>query len=379
MRVAFVSDAVHPFNEGGKERRLWEISRWLARAGYHVDVYTMNWWRGPKTIEVDGVSFHAVCKFHPLYRGTHRSTLQAILFGVATLKLARERFDALDVDHIPYFPLLSARLVCLIRHKRLTATWHEVWGREYWVRYAGPAGHVGYLIERVTALMPDQIIANSEQTAERLRDMMRYAKPISVLPSGLDFEAIDAEAPSDTGVDVLYAGRLLDHKGVDILLRAVSVVSQYRPQVDCLVIGEGPERTNLERLSVELGIAANVRFCDFLPGNEIYGVMKSAGVFVLPSAREGYGLVVIEANACGLPVVTVRHQDNAATRLVQEGVNGFLAERNASDVARAILLTLLRRSTLDPRSTVDRARESLAWDNVASRVGRVLLCGSAEG
>ncbi len=68
--------------------------------------------------------------------------------------------------------------------------------------------------------------------------------------------------------------------------------------------------------------------------------MKSARVFVLPSDREGFGLVVLEANACGLPVITVRRPDNAAQNLVVEGKNGFIAELDDADLARTILLVL---------------------------------------
>jgi glycosyltransferase involved in cell wall biosynthesis len=254
-----------------------------------------------------------------------------------------------------------------------------VWGQEYWVRYAGRLGHVGSLIERLAAHMPDQIIAVSPQTAERLRATLRLSTPISSIPLGVDLEAIDAEAPSETRVDVLYAGRLLDHKGVDILLRAVFAATLHRPDLTCLIVGEGPERANLERLCADLGLAANVRFSDFLPDDGIFGVMKSAGVFVLPSEREGYGLVVIEANACGLPVVTVRNRDNAARHLIRDGVNGYLADREARDLARVLLLALSSRSTLSPRSTVELERESLDWDGLASQVGRVLLNEVSDG
>lgn len=100
-RIAFVIDAVYPFNKGGRERRLWEITRRSARDGHDVRVYTMKSWSDPRTIELDGVSLHALCRFHPLYRGTRRSKTQALLFGFATLKLLTERLDMLDVDRIP--------------------------------------------------------------------------------------------------------------------------------------------------------------------------------------------------------------------------------------------------------------------------------------
>jgi glycosyltransferase involved in cell wall biosynthesis/peptidoglycan/xylan/chitin deacetylase (PgdA/CDA1 family) len=373
MRLAFVIDAVHPFNKGGRERRLWEITRRLARDGYDVHVYTMKWWPGPSTIELDGVSLHAICRLYPLYHGTRRSMIQALLFGLATLKLLTKRFDALDVDHMPYFPLFSAGLVCFLRGKRLTATWHEVWGREYWASYIGRSARLAYLVERCSARMPHQIISVSQQTSERLREHLEVTCPILTVPLGVDVEGIDAAAPSHVTTDVLFAGRLLAHKNVDILIRAVAIAADGRPGLRCTIVGEGPERLALERLAGDLGVSEGVRFVGFLPNDELYSTMKSSGVFVLPSDREGFGLVLLEASTCGLPVITVRHPNNAARHLVLEGKNGFLAALGAADIARVILLALSQRETMDPRAATEEAGLSLDWDSVARSVANALL------
>lgn len=158
-RIAFVIDAVHPFNTGGRERRLSQVTRRLARNGYDVHIYTMKWWSGPNTIAMDGVSLHAICglnrpgfRLHPLCRrGAGRSTTQALLFGLATLRLPAEPFDTLDVDQMPYFPLFAARLVCSLRRKPLNATWHEVWGREYWASHVGRSARLADIVEHLAA------------------------------------------------------------------------------------------------------------------------------------------------------------------------------------------------------------------------------------
>lgn len=377
-RLAFVLDAVHPFNKGGRERRLWEITRRLARDGHDVHVYTMKWWSGPRTIQLDGVSLHALCRLHPLYHGTRRSTTQALLFGFATLKLVTKRFDTLDVDHMPYFPLFSARLVCFLRRKRLTATWHEVWGLEYWRSYVGRSARLAYLIERVSARMPHQIISVSQQTSERLREYLHVTVPIWTVPLGVDFEGIGAAPFSVNTTDVLYAGRLLAHKNVDTLVRAIAVAADHRPGLRCAIVGEGPERLTLEQLARDLGVSDSVRFVGFLPDVELYGAMKSSGVFVLPSIREGFGLVVLEASICGLPVITVRHPDNAARHLILEGRNGFLANLDSADLARVIVLALAQRTSMNPRAAVVDAGLALDWDTVAKSAERVLLEAARE-
>lgn len=367
-----MSDAVYPFHKGGKERRLWEITRRLASDGFDVTVYTMKWWSGPNRIEMDGVTLCAICGCHPLYKGPRRSIFQALVFGLATLKLLTKSFDVVDVDHMPYFPLFSARMVCSLRRRRLTATWHEVWGADYWESYAGHLGWFGYLMEYAGARMPDQIVSVSEHTSNRLRLMLKVKTPIVTVPLGVDFDRIRDASPS-AGADVLYAGRLLGHKGVDVLLRAVAAAATIDPKINGLIVGDGPERANLEALTHTLGLDNRIRFRDFLPGDEIYGVMKASGVFVLPSNREGFGLVVLEANACGLPVVTVRHPDNAAADLIVEGGNGYLADLDVDDLAKVILGTLAARESMDPRAALAESQWSLDWCEVSLRVADSML------
>ena len=83
-RIGFVSDAVYPFNIGGRERRLWEIARRLNSDGIEAHIYTMKWWPGDRDLNLDGVWLHAMCKQRSLYSGGRRSIVQALMFGLST-------------------------------------------------------------------------------------------------------------------------------------------------------------------------------------------------------------------------------------------------------------------------------------------------------
>lgn len=372
-RVAFVSDAVYPYNKGGKETRLHQVTTRLARdQGVELHVYTMNWWGGPRVIRAGGVSFHAISRLHPLYHGERRSTRQALLFGLATLRLMFEPFDVLDVDQMPFFPLFTGRLICTLRRKPLIGTWHEVWGRDYWLTYLGRLGPVGHFIERWALRMPDLIVSNSDQTTARLR-VCASRTPVLTVPLGVDVRHIEAIAPAENRSDVIFAGRLLRNKNVSVLLDAIALIKLSRPGIRCLVVGEGPERGRLERRAVELGIVGNVDFLDFIADHDgLIALFKASRVFALPSEREGFGVVVLEANASGLPVVTVRHPDNAAQHLVIGGRNGYVVGLDAVSLADGIIRGL----------SLDRERAALApapdwlleydWTFVAERLGAVL-------
>ena len=354
-KIAFVSDAVMPWHMGGKERRLWEISRRLVGGDSEVHIYTMQWWSGPKTIVQDGIHYHAICKLHPLYSEGRRSIAEAIFFALATFKLLFVRFDVLDVDHIPFFPLFSARVVTWLRGKKMYATWHEVWGRDYWLEYmGGVSGYFGYCVERLSFMLPDTILSISEHTTQALRQA-GVKQTIRTITLGADLDSIYAAKPSGMQSDIIFVGRLLDHKGVALLVQALAFVKESLPDVKLLIIGSGPERKNIDTLVAKLQLQQNVTILNAVERHEdLYGLMKSSKMLVLPSIREGFGLVVVEANAAGIPVITTSHKHNAAKELIREAVNGIVVEPTAQDIAAKILYIMDNRSRMTPKKEIER-------------------------
>lgn len=372
-RVAFVSDAVWPYNKGGKEKRLYEVSRRLVKEGRQVDIYTMKWWSGSDTIvNKDGIYLHALTRLHPLYKGDRRSILEALEFSLGCFKLLFRSFDVVDVDSMPFFPLFAVRIVCWVRFKKMYATWHEVWGKEYWHQYLGGiSGTLGALTEWLAMKMPDAVISNSDHTTKQLMDA-GMKKRITTVPLGVDVETLFAVPPHELTSDIIFAGRLLPNKNADLLIRAITLIKRTKPDVRCLIVGNGPERKNLEALVHDLKLEQNVTFFNFLEDhNELFALMKSSKMFVLPSIREGFSLVSIEANACGIPVITTTHEQNAARDLIFEGKNGYLAELDVKHLARQIRM-VLRVNNLMPLETVNNEFKTYRWQQTAATVERVL-------
>jgi glycosyltransferase involved in cell wall biosynthesis len=337
-RIAVVSDTIYPYFKGGKEKRIYEVTTRLAKAGYEVHVYTMKWWEGPKIVEENGVYLHGIGKLHKVYvEDGRRSILAGVLFGFACLKLINEPFDVIDADHMPYLPLFAVWLVCKTRHKKMYATWHEVWSKEYWSEYLGVLGIIAYFIERISTLLPDRIIVDSDLTLKRLA--LRHPKrngQLLAAYNGVNLNQIASVRPKKKKTDVVYAGRLIKHKNIPLLISAIKKLSETFEDINCVIIGDGPEKKRLEQQVKRLQLSNNVTFTGFLPRHEeVYAYMKSSKAFILPSAREGFGLVVLEANACGLPVLTLDHPDNAAKDLIKEGVNGFVFN-NSKELAKHI-------------------------------------------
>ncbi len=375
LRLAVLTDAVYPWHAGGKEIRQHELLRRIARQGITVDVYTMKWWSSPGDLHRDGITYHAICPLIPLYRGERRSIRQALAFAAAGLRLATARFDVLEADMVPVLQVFTARLVAWLRRRPLTVTWHEFWGREYWTDYLGPAGHLAAALEAGAARLPGTIVAASEGTRARLRAVLGSSGPrIACIPNGISAREVAQAAASEPAVraDLVVAGRLLAHKNVDVALRALQLLRRDGQQLTMAIIGDGPERERLERLSGEPGLAGAVTFTGALPGHrDVLATIAHARALVFPSVREGFGMVALEAMAAGTPVITADHPDNLARDLVVPDVTGLVVPPRPETVAAALSHVLAHRERM---SAAARERAlSYDWEELATAAAKEYL------
>jgi glycosyltransferase involved in cell wall biosynthesis len=369
-----VTDSILPFHRGGKEVRYREIARRLARRA-EVHIHTMNWWSGKRTVKDGPVTLHAISPHVPLYARERRSVPQAIVFAIACLRLLTARFDVLEADHMPYLQLFVLRLVASVRRTSLVVTWHECWGPDYWRDYLGTAGLVGWWFERLAMRLPDKIIAASEETAARLRAATGDRTPVIVAPNGVDLHLIDEVTPDADARDVVVVGRMLSHKRLDLLIDALGLLQRQGRPATCRIIGDGPERDALIRRAGERGVRHLIDFRhDVGEAERLYSLLKSARVFAFPSEREGFGIAVLEALACGLPVITTSAPDNVANQLVARAPGSMVCEPTVTAFADGIAAMLASRSAARRPAWLT----GFDWDEIAGRVGDVLLEESTE-
>lgn len=370
MKIAFVYDAVYPWVKGGAEKRIYELGRRLAVQGDDVHLFGLKWWQGEDIILHEGMVLHGVSAARELYAGDRRSISEAIIFASSLYSgLMREKFDLIDVSVFPYFPCFTVKLVSAIRRTPVLYTWHEVWD-DYWYEYMGKAGFFGKVVEKAISRISDSSIAVSELTGKRLQSLGVPKKNISVVPNGIDLGYITGTAqaelsgpdPVRKSYDLVFAGRLIREKNVDVLIRVTLLLKEEFPGVRCLVIGDGPQKEELVKLALRLGVSENVEFTGFTDYGSLIEKLRDSKVFLLPSSREGFGISVIEAYACGIPVITVNKEHNAAQYLVSHGVDGFVMPPDEKEIAEKIR-TLFSAGCYDNLSRAARKKaEQYNWD-----------------
>jgi glycosyltransferase involved in cell wall biosynthesis len=141
------------------------------------------------------------------------------------------------------------------------------------------------------------------------------------------------------------------------------------PDVKAMIVGDGPEMGKLKSLVSELELRKNVLFLGFLEDyNDALSLMKSSGIFATPSTREGFGMAALEANACGLPVVTVKHRMNAVMDLVTKET-GTVSQPTEQALAESICRMLQKKEKMRGRC-IEEARK-YDWEEICDRAEKV--------
>lgn len=277
---------------GGAEVHLHEISKRIAAKGHKVTVLVSRFEGAPLRDQVDGVR---------VVRCGGKFSFNFHVPSAIKRLLDEEPFDVVvdDINKIPFYTPLYVR-------KPLLALAHHLFAETIFVETVFPLAAYVYLSE---ALIPavyrrTPFVAVSESTK---RDLVRRGIPganIQVVHNAVDHSRYN---PGDGAKSkeplIAYLGRIKRYKRVNQVLLACKTVFDKFPTARLVVVGSGDYLPHLVKLAGELGIADRVDFTGFVSEDEKIAVLRKAHVVVNPSSKEGWGVTVTEANACGTPVV----------------------------------------------------------------------------
>ena len=317
-----------------------------------------------------GVRVVAVAPAAELYADGRRRIAPILRFNAGVLAhLLRygRRYDAVQVTGLQLAPLAAA-LARVRARFRLVVLWFEAWTRSYWREYLGTvAGTGAWLVQRASLRPAQHALCFARLHADRLR-ASGFTGPLTVV-GGVYWDRLDAAEPRAAEPLVVYAGRHIPEKRVTALVEAFPEMRRRVPGLRCEIFGDGPERPAVEAAIARLRLGGDVLAHGFAPAERVAEALAAALCLVLPSRREGYSLVVVEAAALGTPSVVVAGDDNAAAELVEDGVNGVLAATAAPDELSAAV-ERVHRAGLELRAS------TASW--FARNAERLSLVGSLD-
>src|SRR3990170_1721852 len=201
----------------------------------------------------------------------------------------------------------------------------------------------------------------------------RGMKRVEVTWLGLDLSKFAPKSKYQTAGKILHVGRLGFEKNVDVVLRAFAGLVDELAGVTLTIVGDGPAMESLRKLTDELGVAGSINFLGMVPRNKLAEIYRKHDVFVTASDMETLGLVVLEAMACGLPVVGVRKY--ALPDMINSGNNGYLVDPGDWEGMTRFLKIILTDPRLNERLGRQARREAEKHDltKAVSRLERVYM------
>jgi glycosyltransferase involved in cell wall biosynthesis len=350
VRICIVYDCLFPWTVGGAERWMRNVAEALAADGHDVTYLTRLQWEPGDPPQIPGVRVVAVSRAEPLYGPDGNRTIgEPLRFGWGVLRhLARHgrRYDVVHTASFPYFSLLAAGAMRRRGGYRIIADWHEVWSDVYWREYlGGPQARVARLVQRLCMKVRQDAFCFAQLTAARLRDEGLRNAP-TVL-RGEYAGSTDPPPPQPPEPLVVFAGRMIPEKQAPAVVPAILAARERVPQLRAVIFGDGPQLADVHSAIARLDAGDVVEAPGFVAAERVDETLARACCLLLPSIREGYGAIVVEAAAMGVPSVLVAAPDNAAVEHIEEGVNGFVcADASPAALADAIVAAYERREEL---------------------------------
>ena len=298
---------------GGAEVHLHEIFGRLTSWGHSVTLLCSGWPECTPRAVLDGIEVHRVGS---------RYTLSLAAPMYYRRRLRREPFDVVveDLNKVPFFsPFwgVGAPVALIVHHLFGTAAFKEA---------SLPVAAATWLLELPVPLVfrTTPTAAVSDSTAEDLSHRGISRKRIEVIPNGVDLDVSGplGEDQRFSEPTILYLGRLKRYKRVDLLIRAVALLIQRGTVCRLLIAGRGDDRRRLDALRKELGVADHVELLGFVTEAEKGQLLRKSWVNVVTSVKEGWGIVNLEAAACGTP--TIASDVPGLRDSVVDGRTGFL-------------------------------------------------------
>ena len=341
---------------GGAEIHLFEIFGRLAAGGHRVRLVCSGWKGAASDTSIDGIEVH---------RAGDRNTFALLGRSAVRRALRAERPDVLveDINKLPLFLAGSTELpfYAIVPH---------LFGATAFQEASWPIAASVWLAERplARAYRRATFHAISESTRDDLVARGVPTERVRVIHPGVDSAHYtpDPVGRRAAAPRFLYVGRLKRYKGIGLALRALAHARRTRPDLQLDIAGTGDYRAELEALAAELDLSSAVRFHGFVTEAEKMTLLRQAWANLFPSPKEGWGITIVEAAACGTPSLA---SDSPGLRdSVRHGETGYLVPHGDVDALAERMLELAGSPQLVAQ--LGRAArcfaESLTWERAAN-------------
>lgn len=353
-------DITHPW-AGGAELHIHEIAKQWVKHGHKVTLFCARYDGAKSFEELDGIEI--------MRKGGKFSVYLFAVWAYLT-QLRKRNYDLIvdDINGIPWFTPVFTR-------KPKVAIVHHLVKDIFFTELPLLLALIGYSIE---ACLPffyrkTPIITVSESSHREMVTAGIPEKHITIVNKGIDHRIYNPNGYSKSPFPhILYLGRLRDYKRLDLLIKVMPPIIQEIPNVKLSIVGTGEAEDSLKTLTTDLRLDGSIAVYGYATEEEKVKFLQNAWLFVNPSEKEGWGLTIIEANACGTPAVAF---DVPGLRdSIKDGQTGLLVAEGDSDALAVTIVKLLKDDTLRAELSMAALNytQQFSWDKTAEEFMTVL-------
>lgn len=380
MKICFLTTSAPRYNDDNRSPFIWELIQAIKQQGHDISMVAMHQPGANENELSDGINIHRVRYASDEHEGLSKTragipaawsenklkTLFSLLKLITRMStFLKEQGRYFDVIHANWtIAGLAAVLSKRIHHRPIVLTLHgsDIFGikNKKVIRYV-----TQWVLNNV-----DRIIGVSSPLKDEIESMGIPQNKITVIPNGTTFEILPRGDDFDQTKNVLFVGSLVDQKRPLDLLIAFAQISTKNPRSTLEYIGEGPWSQKLLASIDGFNLTSRVKLIGTVPHSEVASAMLRSSIFVLPSINEGFGVVLLEAIACGLPCVA--YNSGGVIDILGHG-NGLLAIPEDTDSLSQCLDVLLNNKEIyyKLRSNGYKQLSNFTWPVVAKKVLKV--------
>ena len=352
-------DITHPL-AGGCEVNLHEIGKRIVKSGNEVTLFCGEYNGCKKRDRIDGIDI--------IRRGGRFSVyIYAVLEYLSNLR--KKEYDIIieEINGVPFFTPLYAKekKIAFIHH--LTK---DIFFRELPFIFA----IIGHLAEKLIPLIYHNIdfitVSNSSK-----EEMIKAGIPrdkIKIVYNGISNNYKPDWKKKSSYPHILYLGRLKKYKQLDHLIRAMKIVKKEVKDAKLSIAGSGDIEEELKKIVEEIGLNETIKFHGYVNEEKKKHLMQSAWIFVITSRKEGWGLTVIEANACGTPAIA--YNVPGLRDSIRNGETGLLVDKNNIDNLAEAIIKVLKDEKLREKLSKNALKwsKNFSWDKSSNRFLEIL-------